>query len=737
MTSKTSRLSRRLPDRDVAVVNPPVLLHSPAPPGPSFFRDTPLGRLQYRAFRACAALQMAVVLLSLFTSCLVLATLLESAYSARVARELVYGTWWFALLLTMLAVNVLCAALKKYPWKRHQTGFLITHAGLITLVFGGLLSVLAGTEGQMFLIDTDNRDLQQTLRLPNTSDTIQLADQHQLEIYQLPRHRSDSQRLRHEVVEAMDDGVEVPEATKQRLKGHHWVMSFNPGPFAWYADGHFRPDLPAGLRLLHALARPAPGLARDLDDKGTLTVQNYYPHTEQWPFRPSPVPGDGFPAMKLRLVTPMMPRPLDRWLCAKPAFERDPIPVGFDLMVLEEPGLLDEFRNPPTEGLGKQGQLVLLVGREKKRVRVPVEMDRFGESIPLGDTGLTLRFKKLANLMDFFNDDEKGHHKGHGQGPHGQRPHGSGHPGSVYPTLEFEIAGPKGIGQYLTCARLPHMPPQRGGADHGPVAAWFHFPDFRWGNANLMGMLQFLKVPGGRVYYRVYGKDGLKEPGRELDADDHDTEHVLPFKPMELKFQVAAYLPDAVGEASFVPVNVRPGSDADEGLQPALRCELRSGGRTEEFWVRLSRLPTQVRIGEDLFLVRYRADSKKVDFALTLKKAQQVTDPGSSRPAWFQSDVVLSYESGDKKQRREQSIYMNHTLDYGQYKVYQANYRPMTDPETTQLVVDEQDDLVSLSGLTVAYDPGLWFKYVGSLTVVLGIVVMFYMRAYFFKPRSA
>ena len=82
------------------------------------------------------------------------ATLLESRYGGRVAQELVYRTWWFALLLALLAVNVLCAALKKYPWKRHQAGFLITHAGLLVLVFGGLLTLLCGVEGQMVLIDT-------------------------------------------------------------------------------------------------------------------------------------------------------------------------------------------------------------------------------------------------------------------------------------------------------------------------------------------------------------------------------------------------------------------------------------------------------------------------------------------------------------------------------------------------------------------------------------------------------
>jgi hypothetical protein len=78
---------------------------------------------------------------------------------------------------------------------------------------------------------------------------------------------------------------------------------------------------------------------------------------------------------------------------------------------------------------------------------------------------------------------------------------------------------------------------------------------------------------------------------------------------------------------------------------------------------------------------------------------------------------------------------MNHPFADGLYKVYQTNYRALMDPQTREPIRDGGRQ-VSLSGLTVAYDPGLWFKYVGSLTVVLGIATMFYMKAYFFRPRG-
>src|SRR5258708_32843674 len=73
------------------------------------FRATPVGRFFLRIFRTCASLQLAISLLSFFASCLALATFLESAYSAHIAQDLIYHTWWFTLLLVLLAVNILCA----------------------------------------------------------------------------------------------------------------------------------------------------------------------------------------------------------------------------------------------------------------------------------------------------------------------------------------------------------------------------------------------------------------------------------------------------------------------------------------------------------------------------------------------------------------------------------------------------------------------------------------------------
>ena len=63
---------------------------------------------------------------------------------------------------------------------------------------------------------------------------------------------------------------------------------------------------------------------------------------------------------------------------------------------------------------------------------------------------------------------------------------------------------------------------------------------------------------------------------------------------------------------------------------------------------------------------------------------------------------------------------MNKPLEYGGYTFYQASYQ-----------VEEGAPPISV--LSVNYDPGRWLKYVGSMLLVLGIVIMFYMNPHYWS----
>lgn len=102
-------------------------------------------------FRFAASLKLAVFVLLSLAVTLAVATFFESAYSAKVAQSLFYKSTWFTILLLVLGLNVAAAAISRYPWKIRHIPFLITHAGIITLLIGSLQTQITGFEGLLSL----------------------------------------------------------------------------------------------------------------------------------------------------------------------------------------------------------------------------------------------------------------------------------------------------------------------------------------------------------------------------------------------------------------------------------------------------------------------------------------------------------------------------------------------------------------------------------------------------------
>src|SRR5437763_15695051 len=115
MARKHSRTTRPTPSSETAIIAQSAVTNlkkvptNIGPAGgnaktvatPPSFSETPLGRLLTRLFWIFSSLQLAICLLSIFTLCLIEATLLESNFSTKIAQDLVYRNWWFALLLCL------------------------------------------------------------------------------------------------------------------------------------------------------------------------------------------------------------------------------------------------------------------------------------------------------------------------------------------------------------------------------------------------------------------------------------------------------------------------------------------------------------------------------------------------------------------------------------------------------------------------------------------------------------
>ena len=114
------------------------------------------------------------VLLTLGVVCAA-ATFYESGYGTPAVQRDVYRTAWFAALLTLLALNIAASMLLRYPWKIHQTGFVLAHVGVLLLLGGSLVSLHFGLDASLALYEGETSPwIERASETPETSDVERL-----------------------------------------------------------------------------------------------------------------------------------------------------------------------------------------------------------------------------------------------------------------------------------------------------------------------------------------------------------------------------------------------------------------------------------------------------------------------------------------------------------------------------------------------------------------------------------
>ena len=112
-----------------------------------------MNRFLDRLFDFLASLRLAVVVLVTLLVVLTVAMVYESEHGTPAVRRAVYSAPWFDGLLALLGVNVAAAALKRYPWRRDQIPFVVTHAGIITILIGSFVTRHWGVDGTLALAE--------------------------------------------------------------------------------------------------------------------------------------------------------------------------------------------------------------------------------------------------------------------------------------------------------------------------------------------------------------------------------------------------------------------------------------------------------------------------------------------------------------------------------------------------------------------------------------------------------
>jgi hypothetical protein len=102
-----------------------------------------------KILRRCGSTVGAILLMSVLLAMLAWATFVENAYGAQVSRFAIYRSWWFDVMVGLLAGNVLCSTLSRLPWRWRQLPFLAAHVGILLLILGCFIASRRGIEAQL------------------------------------------------------------------------------------------------------------------------------------------------------------------------------------------------------------------------------------------------------------------------------------------------------------------------------------------------------------------------------------------------------------------------------------------------------------------------------------------------------------------------------------------------------------------------------------------------------------
>lgn len=747
-------------------------------------------RVAWGIFSFCASLKLAVILIFSLAAVLAIATFVESAYGLRAVHFAIYGTWWFTLLGLLLAVNIFSAAAIRYPWKRHQTGFVITHIGLLTLLFGCLLSRVGGIDAQMPVFE----DQMNHLAFEDSSHFYLAVHSNDLKQGQGTDDDESSQFL---VVPEQTGPIKERRSRLGRLIMWFQLLTaktegFRGGPFNWdeletlrqfptiqdWRDSTKKLGVIAGTSSCVGRALMAPIWRLAVRDDGIiydadgikLEVLDYYSNSTEV----------NAPLVDLKVSTPRMPSGVDAdgreklspetWVPVRLEVGRStghlaasrPFGVGerqamgggsFVFWLAGSEAEQKAFQQSKPEGtVGPKGQVRLMAGGAMHTVDVAAHQP--GERFPLGDTGLE------GEVVGFFGSpmpkpDSRPDEFAFIDGAPGAPPE--------QPAVELKVyKGDDLAGRVVLFADFPELSLQ--GYEHEVFGTFWFDKGEKTSEQRIRGeggsRIDIIQAPSGALDYRYWN-------GRELVALAElpaDGTRVNAFKmPIaQLEMYVERHIPAPRPEKKVLPVPFDK-EMIPTGAFRAHQLRLTVDDASEEFW--LVGGPPSIFSGGPSPLEKHTVESAKrsvtirapldevdIGFNVRLQDFERKLDPGTSQASHFSSivDFVALPDASDAVRRttmpRDVLITMNAPVDFSDpesgksYRLFQEAFRGPFLPgdRIFQTNVSDASDRehLYLSILTVNYDPGRGVKYLGCMLVVAGIVTMFYMRAYFFKPQA-
>lgn len=618
-------------------------------------------------FRFFASLKLAVILLAVLIVAAIAGTIYESSFDAKVARAYIYGAPWFNVWLVLLGANLTVSALSRWPWRKHHVAFLVTHLGIITLLTGSLIGRIWGTEGTITLFKGE----------PPTNRL--LVDEHQLRVRDT-------------------DGM---------VRGYRAEFLHHPPTL----------QQPSQLALLASGAR--------------LSIIDYAPALEG-KLNPRPVKEGGMPALHFTISTAIMKQRLESWLLAddtqhgsfsmglanielkrgaahdvtRPDGESSPSrPLSESEANAKDTAVdLEEsifaFSKAPEEQIGRvakggstgakvrleikgtQSRVIISLDGREASSRVA---DNLGRELPLAGTPFTL---KIDNYWPDFRIAD-------------------GKPSSISdqpnnPAVLVTIRG-KGVPVSSSASNSHGVGkdlPTTGGPPTMPAP----------GQEAPNHLTLFMADDGAISYELVSRKTG--ESNGKIDLN----------KPLttgwaDWQLKIDKVMPQAEPWTDFAPAKSDEATDLPDGV----RVRLEQNGETFEQWVPAGWQIT-VPTSPDETQIAYGWRTVFLPIGLELLNFEVRRNEGSDSPAGFKSMLRVSTADGASATG---SCWMNNPFSFPgawwrtwtgfTYKISQASWNPENLDQST---------------IQILRDPGWLFKWIGSLLIVTGVFMMFYLRPY-------
>jgi len=631
-------------------------------------------------FEFFASLKLAVVLLAVLIVAAIAGTIYESSFDAKIARAYIYGAPWFNLWLVLLGANLACSALSRWPWRKHHVAFLITHLGIITLLIGSLIGRIWGVEGTITLFKGD----------PPTNRL--LVNEHQLRVHDV-------------------DGI---------VKGY-------PAEFLHHPP---TPQHPRDLGLLASGAR--------------LQIVDYAPAI-QGKLNPKPMSGGGGPAVHFTIATAMMNQHLESWLLAddpengkfsmglanielkrgiaqsgpmeqNAAESRDPS-TSLGMTELEES--IFAFSKAPDEQIGhvrkggstgakvrltapengNKGQVIISTGDKEATFDVAENVRR---DVPIVNTPFSLR---IENYWPDFRIE-------------------NGKPSSLsdQPNNPAVLVTIHGKGVPVTAAETnPHGSGKELAATGGPPA--MPAPGEKTTNH-----LTLFIADAGTITYELASRKNGKSSGK-IDLN----------KPLstgwaDWQLAVDKTMASAQPQMDFTPLKSGQASTASAAaadLPDGVQVRVQQNGETVERWTPAGwQIAIPIGQGTDspgrtspsptMFVYGWKTVSLPI--GLELLDFEVKRNEGSDSPAGFKSTLRVVTADGETATG---SCWMNNPFSFPgnwwrtwtglTYKISQASWNP---------------ENLNQSTVQILRDPGWLLKWIGSLLVVIGVFMMFYLQPY-------